>query len=131
MIYDKSGNGRRLGRYCRVSLAWWHSYKWATKKILQVFACDFFAPLFHHLFPERKFNPGSSSLSANATLLSYVRLAYPHFKAALDNALKVTTLDIQQRTILQNMFDMCNCFIPVVIIYVFNCKFKIPFLQTS
>lgn len=114
MIYDKSGAGGKLGQYCGVSLAWWHSYKWATKKILQVFACDFFGPLFHHLFPLRKFSPSTSSLSANATLLSYVRLAYPHFQTELANALTINTLNTKQKLLLQNLSDLCNCFIPVV-----------------
>ena len=117
MIYDRSSNGRKLGKYCGVSLAWWHSYKWATKKILQVFACDFFGPLFHHLFPTRKFTPGKSSLSSNATILTYVRLAYPMFKTQLENAIATPTLNNRQRTLLQNLTDLCDVFIPVVSVY--------------
>ena len=113
-MYDKSKAGHKLGRYCGISLAWWHSYKWATKKILQVFACDFFGPLFHHLFPLRNFRPQSSSLSSNATLLTYVRLAYPEFKKDLNDALAMRTISVEQRVLLQNLSDLCTFFIPVV-----------------
>jgi hypothetical protein len=115
VIYDRSSSGRKLGKYCGVSLAWWHNYKWATKKILQVFACDFFGPLFHHIFPSRKFTPGKSSLSSNATILTYVRLAYPMFRNQLANAIAMPTLNVRQKTLLQNLTDLCDFFIPVVL----------------
>ena len=114
-MYDTSQSGRELSKYCGVSLAWWHSYKWATKKILEIFACDIFGPLFHHLFPIRKFTPGSSSLSSNTMLISLVRLAYPSFKDQLYELIDKPTLTHTQRILLQNVKDLCEFFIPVVI----------------
>ena len=112
---------------------------------LQVFACNIFGPLFHHLFPERKFAPKVSSLSSNTTILTYVRLAYPMIKEDLMNAIRIPTLTVRQRTLLQNIIDLCDIFIPVVhflifIIYIYisillyifrlqefhDCFYKLP-----
>ena len=117
-MYDRSNAGKNLRKYCGVSLAWWHTYKWATKKIMQVFAIDYIAPLFHHIFPTRKFNPDKSSLPSNATFLTMIRLAYPHFRQQLDNVLLIRSINPRQRILLQNLKDLCQCFIPVVILYI-------------
>lgn len=113
-MYDRSNGGRMLRTYAGCSLAWWHSYKWATKRIMVVYATDFIAPLFHYLFPDRQFDPMKSSHSASTTILSYIRLAYPRFKDSLQQALGVATISVRQRTILQNLQHLCEFFIPVV-----------------
>jgi hypothetical protein len=114
IMYDRSNGGRMLRTYAGCSLAWWHSYKWATKRIMVVYATDFIAPLFHYLFPDRQFDPMKSSHSASTTILSYIRLAYPRFKDSLQQALGVATISVRQRTILQNLQHLCEFFIPVV-----------------
>lgn len=113
-MYDRSGGGARLRTYAGCSLAWWHSYKWATKRILIVYASDFIAPLFHYLFPTRQFDSNKCSHTAATTILSYIRLAYPRFNTPLQEQLSNPTISVRQRTILQNLQHLCEFFIPVV-----------------
>lgn len=115
-MYDRSGGGAKLRKYMGVSLAWWHSYKWATAKIINVFARDFIAPFYHYLFPTNEFRNDKMSHSHATTLLSYIRLAYPLFKDQLQaQVIKKDTLNVKQATLLQNLSDLCEYFIPVVI----------------
>ena len=74
-MYDRSGAALRLRKYMGVSLAWWHSHKWATKKIMQVFGKDLIAPMFHHLFPDREYAPEKMKLPAQHNYLTFIRLA--------------------------------------------------------
>ena len=113
-MYDREGYGRNLRKYMGVSLAWWHSYKWATKRILVVFSTDFIAPLYHSLWPEVTFSVDKTSHAAGSTFLSYIRLAYPSFQKELASALANPVLLPRQRTILSNLLHLCEFFIPVV-----------------
>lgn len=113
-MYDRSDAGRNLRRYMGVSLAWWHSFKWATKRIVVVFACDFIAPMFHSLFPTKELSPMKISHTSACTLLSYIRLAYPSFRGALEAALANPVLLPRQLAILRNLSYLCEFFIPVV-----------------
>ena len=113
-MYDNSQCGRLLRRYMSLSLAWWHNYKWTTKMIVKVFSNDFIMPLFHHLFPLRGFAINKVGHTALQTYLSYIRLSYPDFRGALNNALLRPGLRVSQRTLLTNLRDMCEFFIPVV-----------------
>lgn len=79
-----------------------------------VFGNDFIGPMFHHLFPDRNYDTHKMSMSAKATYLQYIRLAYPHFKNKLDLALHRGDLTSKRRAILQNLSDLCAYFIPVV-----------------
>ena len=117
VMYDRSEAGRCLRTYAGCSLAWWHSYKWATKRIMLVYANDFIAPLFHYLFPTRQFDANKCSHTAATTILSYIRLAYPGFKDPLQELLANPTTQRKQRTILQNLQHLCEYFIPVVCIF--------------
>jgi hypothetical protein len=119
LMYDTSGAGVQLRKYMGVSLAWWHSYKWCSKRIIQVFASDFFGPMFHHLFPHTDFHPDKMSHTAITTYLSYVRLAYPAFKNRLVGAMSRSGLTERQACLLQNLSDLCEYFIPVVRAVVF------------
>lgn len=118
-MYDKTDAAKDFRRYCGVTLAWWHTYKWASHKLVNVFAKDFIAPLFHHLFPSTEFNADKMKLSGHTTLLSYIRLAFPSFRQELK--LAVSRGDISQRNqiLLENLIKLCEYFIPVVIICVF------------
>lgn len=132
-MYDRSGGGERLRTYAGCSLAWWHSYKWATKRIMIVYASDFIAPFFHYLFPDRQFDASKCSHTSATTLLSYIRLAYPQFRTFLQQQLAKPTITIKQRTILQNLQHLCEFFIPVVrvclIVTLFShCHYYICFL---
>lgn len=114
VVYDKSKAGRSLGKFTGVSFAWWHIYKWATKQIIKVFSSDFIAQWYHHIWPDKKFHIDKVSHSSNTTYLSYIRLAYPMFRADLTAALARPQLDHRQRTLLTNLKDLCEFFIPVV-----------------
>ena len=113
-MYDRSGAAVHLRKYMGLSLAWWHSYKWATKKILQVFGKDLIAPMFHHLFPDREYAPDKMKLPAMTTYLSYIRLAYPSFRDELGISLSRRDLTARQSHVLQNLSDLCEFFIPAV-----------------
>lgn len=113
-MYDSEGYGRNLRKYMGVSLAWWHSFNWATKRILVVFNTDFIAPMFHSMFPEVTFRVDQTSHAAGCTYLSYIRLAYPSFQQQLAAALAMPLLQPNQRTILTNLLHLCEFFIPVV-----------------
>lgn len=113
-MYDRSDGGKQLRTYAGCSLAWWHSFKWATKRILIVYATDFIAPLFHYLFPDRQFDAMKCSHSAATTILCYIRLSYPSFKQTLIEVLANPLLTVRQKTILQNLQHLCEFFIPVV-----------------
>ena len=97
-----------------VSLAWWHNYKWASKRILVVFGLDFIAPMFHFLFPARSFDVMKISHTSTTTLLSYIRLAYPSFRSQLQEALADPILEPRQNVMLTNLLHLCEFFIPVV-----------------
>ena len=114
MMYDRNGAAHNFKQFTSVSLAWWHNYKWATGRIMVVFGNDFIGPMFHHLFPDRNYDTHKMSLSAKATYLQYIRLAYTQFKPKLDQSLQREDLTTKNRTILQNLSDLCAYFIPVV-----------------
>ena len=113
-MYDVSNCGSKFRKLTPVSLAWWHSYKWAAKLLFKVFAADFLAPYYHHLFPTQAFHVEKLSLSAASTYITYMRLAYPAFRAILVNAIRTPNLSSRQITLLQNLQDIFECYIPVV-----------------
>jgi hypothetical protein len=113
-MYDSSGAGVPLRRFTGVSLAWWHNYKWCTKRLIVVFADDFIAPMYHFLYPTTSWNAKNLKHSAGTALLSYIRLAYPTFRAALRDALSRQTILPHQRQVLTNLLHLCEYFIPVV-----------------
>ena len=113
-MYDQSDRAYNLRKYTGVSLAWWHSYKWATAKIMVVFGNDFIGPMFHQLFPTKEYAPTKMKLPAMTTYLSYIRLAYPSFRQQLLDLLGRGDLSVRQRTYLTNLRDLCEYFIPVV-----------------
>ena len=116
LMYDHSRCGVKLRKYMSVSLAWWHSYKWAVKRIVRVFSSDFIAPLFHHMFPDKQFHVEKISLPTMATYCTWIRLAYKDFREDLDMAMARDNLTTRQRILLTNLSDLCNVFIPVVIV---------------
>jgi hypothetical protein len=117
MMYDSSGCMFKFRSYTSVHLAWWHNYKWCTKKIMEVFADDFMAGLFHTLFPAHKFIVKYMSHTTISTYLSYVRLAFPSFRDQLNTAMNDVSITGQYKVVLTNLFYLCEYFIPVVHIY--------------
>ena len=136
-MYDRSGCGRLLRRYTALSLAWWHNYKWATKQIVRVFGSDFIIPLFHHLFPDRSFAIDKVKHSSLSTYISYIRLAYDSFSAKLSDAVQRDGMNRHQKTILTNLQDLCEFFIPAVTCCCYGCHYMLfivyacPSLTTS
>jgi hypothetical protein len=116
-MYEKSNAGARLRKYTFCSLAWWHSYKWATKEVVKVFSSDFLGQWFHSLWPDRDWDAAKISHPARTTYLSYIRLAYPQFKSLLDRAMAMQGLNQRQITLFTNLKDMCEFFIPAVSFY--------------
>lgn len=115
VLYDKNGAGIHLRKYMGWSLAWWHNYKWATYRIITVFAVDFIGPLFHNLFPDRTFNVKQMSVPSATAILSYIRLSYPAVKPDLDAAIALgNTVKPSQMILLKNMRDLFEYFIPTV-----------------
>ena len=122
-MYDTSNCGKAFRKLTPVSLAWWHSYKWATKLLFKLFSADFFAPYYHHLFPTQAFHVDKLFLSAASTYITYMRLAYPTFRLSLADALRTRDINFRQMTMLQNLQDIFECYIPVVskVVYKFGC----------
>jgi len=114
MCYDKSECCKKLRQFTSVHLAWWHNYKWASRKIFEVFGKDFIAGMFHTLFPSVNFNMKYMSHTTINTYLTYIRLAYPSFRQQLVSALRKDDLTEHARQVLMNLQSMCEFFIPVV-----------------
>jgi hypothetical protein len=81
---------------------------------MQVFGKDIIGPMFHHLFPNKEFSVAKMKLPALTTYLTFIRLAYPAFKEQLHTATGRADLTVRQQTVLQNMTDLVEFFIPVV-----------------
>ena len=80
-----------------------------------MFGPDFFAPLFHRLFPDREFSARKMSVPSATALLSYVRLSYPAVKQQLEDAIKLGHgIQPNQMALLKNLQDLFEYFIPIV-----------------
>ena len=119
MMYDKKSGGKRFRERCSVSLAWWHSFKWTTKAIMIVFSNDIIAPLFHHLFPSNQYSPEKMKLSSHTTMLTFIRLSYPLFRDELKEAVNRGGLTERSQTLLDNIYSLCEFFIPTVSIHIY------------
>ena len=134
ILYDKNGAGIHLRKFMGWPLAWWHNYKWATYRIITVFAVDFIGPLFHNLFPDRTFNVKQMSVPSATAILSYIRLSYPAVNGDLDAAIALgNTVKPSQMILLKNMRDLFEYFIPTVGLCSLCCCvfFSQSFLITS
>ena len=99
-----------------VTLGTWHPYKQANIVIWKQWAERIFAPLFHDLIPGAKFKI-KNRLVVISTFLTYIRLAYPSFKAALKDAIAFCTAHDSRRTELSHLVDLrrlITFFIPAV-----------------
>ena len=101
-----------------VSLAWWHNYKWASFRIMNVFGADFIGGFFHALFPDTAFDINKMSFPSVTTLLSYIRLAYSDFVVQLDTAIAAPR-SARSAVMLGNLKALCGFFIPVVCLLLF------------
>ena len=84
-------------------------------KIWTVYVRIFFAPMFHALFPADKCYV-KKKLKTVTSFFIYCRLAYPSFKPLLKQVLKNPELNLDMRSVLLNLKDLCEYFIPQVTI---------------
>ena len=85
-MYDKSGGGTALRKYLSCNLAYWHSYKQATKMIWKAFANTIWARMWHRMYPGSKFKVINPSPQEAAMHMVYMARAYPYFKSELEAA---------------------------------------------
>lgn len=114
VMYDQTSGGTLLRKYTGISLAWWHNYKWAVHRVMDVFGKDFIGPFFHHLFPDVNYSTEKMTHTARTIYLQYILLAYPSFKDRLNVALLRTDLTSPIVSLLTNLSDLCEYFLPVV-----------------
>lgn len=116
-MYDLTGGGKDLRRWCFVSLGIWHPYKKACEVIWRRWVCRYFGRLFHEIIPGSNVY-GSPRLRNIVTFMSYCRLAYPHFSTQLNEAIADAKMDVITGTsILAHLNDLQSLmefFIPVV-----------------
>ena len=122
-MFDASGCGRTMRDWFNVQLGTWHIYKQANTVVWSHWASRVFAPLFHELIPEANFTK-TAKLTTIATFLTYVRLAYPHFRQQLDDAIASTfeRKDLVAGSHLRDLKKLCQFFIPVVRPMIFMSK---------
>lgn len=128
MMYDASGLGAKYRTLTFNGLAWWHTYKAACNKLWQLYAKEFFAPLFHAIDPNGWFFMKQKYLSKIVQLFTLIRLAYPRFRAALQEAIRDRHVTPASKQHLDNLHTLCEFLIPVVIIpYMYIYQLKIYF----
>ena len=113
MLYNKRGGGDQLRKFNSINLAWWHTYKHASLLIWRRFASTIFALLWHNLYPAAIFPIKPSRLVSITTHLMYMFLAYPMFKAELDE-LEGIDLPPMLCTLRKDLVFMMEFAIPVV-----------------
>jgi hypothetical protein len=113
-MYDKSGGGKAARQYILVTLPWWHSYKMACNLVWRKFSNTFIAGSWHTLYPNDTFTTKPHYLTSIVSHLSLIRLSYPNFKHALDQALGSDNLTGTSLVYLTNLRSLCEFFIPVV-----------------
>ena len=114
MMYDKSGGGSDLRKYLSCNLAYWHSYKQATKMIWKGFANTIWARLWHRMYPGSKFNVINPSPQEAAMHMVYMARAYPEFTTELEAAITEGSADEAGKAMLLNIQFLCEFAIPAV-----------------
>jgi len=126
-LYDKSDVGLPMRSWLCLSFGTWHAYKQVCSVIWDHWSERVFAPLFHHLIPNANFRR-SARLSSIATMMNYVRLAYPSFKEQLKRATRYhkrrsAAQDKVATSHLRDLRKLFEFFIPVVYVsqsFMFN-----------
>ena len=105
-----------MRQWFSVQLGIWHTYKQANAVVWSHWSSTIFAPLSYDLVGNANFKQ-KPRLKTIATFLTYVRLAYPAFKANLDSALKKMKRRGDNRVAMSHLRDLkklVEFFIPVV-----------------
>ena len=125
MMYDKSGGGSELRKYLSCNLAYWHSYKQATKMIWKAFANTIWARMWHRMYPGSKFKVINPSPQEAAMHMVYMARAYPYFKSELEAAITEGSADEAGKAMLLNIQFLCEFAIPSVFPLPICCNVKI------
>jgi hypothetical protein len=113
-MYDPCGIGDQLRTFVFVNLGTWHTYKHASLLVYRRFANVFMAGLYHSLYPNSIFFE-KPRLAACTQMFVMIRMAYPSFKANLEEALThEDKLLPQSKICLENLKDLCEFYIPTV-----------------
>jgi hypothetical protein len=135
-MYDRSDGGRLFRTYVSVNLGWWHTYKFLTFRLWQVFARSLLAPLWHHLYPNSQFHYKPSSFASVLYHFLALHWSYPSFKDKLKELLEIPA-DQTNRRYTNTVKDLIFLFefaIPtvrptfvvfafyIVLIVVFSCR---------
>lgn len=118
MIYAQDGSMSNTKMWFGPTLGAWHSYKQANAIIFRMFQSEFFTQLHFTMFPGQPFFFGQKKLSKNVMLFSWIRLAYPHIRSNLHNA--ITSMERSNTRAqagyrhLLNLRFLCEWLIPVV-----------------
>ena len=114
ICYDTSHGGKEFRELVSVNLAYWHTYKYAAMKLWKTFLMDFFAPLFHCLYPGHQCFTKPSSFPLVLSQMQYLRLAYPLLAEEVEALLQSDRLRPSMRTALLDFRFLCSFAIPVV-----------------
>jgi hypothetical protein len=112
-MYTHSMYASRLKRYMVVLMGVWHPYKAASTLLWKAMSHTLFGPFYHHIVPEHKFQRTARHVQITY-FFTLLRLAYPHIRQALEDALQDEAVDDIHKAHLRNLkLVLCN-YIPVV-----------------
>ena len=103
-----------MRKFLSCNLAYWHSFKQATKMIWKGFANTIWARLWHRMYPGSKFNCINPSPQEAAMHMVYMARAYPDFKTELEAAIAEGSADEAGKAMLLNIQFLCEFAIPAV-----------------
>ena len=105
-----------MRQWLYVTLGIWHPYKQPCQVVWETFLPRVFGRLFNEIVPNANVFK-SPKLKHQVTFMSYCRLAYPHFKEQLADAMAKARRDVEQPErfdYLEDLHDLLEFFIPVV-----------------
>jgi len=112
MYASNSNAGQRLERLS-LWLGCWHIFKNASERVFSVFLSPFLAGAMHSIAPGNKIF-SSPRLVEILGLFLRLRFAYPSFKNLLSHSLQSPHVNDDCKSVLLNMKDLFEFFIPTV-----------------
>ena len=94
-------------------LGTWHLYKQASIWTFKLASKYFLAPLFHELYPNKRFYD-HPKLKEITHMLSLVRLTYPLWQGELKAAREIPELPTKDQLHLMNLYQLAEFVIPKV-----------------
>jgi hypothetical protein len=120
VFYDSSDGARKFRKQTANCLEFWHTFKMGYHLLYRNFADFVFAPLFHHICPGHTFYKKPSRLIQIQEACLSLQLAYrdpvvrAEMAALLAKHCDVGSVAAAQRTVLINLRDLIEYFLPVV-----------------